>query len=281
MRKVMTAAALFGAMLGVTGVAVAADMPDLPLLRGSFPEGIVSGPRPIWQGYYIGGQVGYGASDENFKDATRTQLGNLLANTNIENEFQVSTWPQLGKASARNSAFGGFAGYNSQWEDVVIGVELNYMHGKGGGSDSTTIARNINTADSYLTSVAVNTNAAINITDYGTLRGRAGYMIGSFLPYMFGGFAMGRADIVRQSSVTVSGLYLGTVPNTPPAYGPVTLSANDRQNGHFLYGYSAGVGVDVNLIGGLFARAEYEYIRFTSTIDTNVSTVRAGLGYKF
>ena len=29
----------------------------------------------------------------------------------------------------QSSGFGGFVGYNSQWDDVVIGVELNYTHG--------------------------------------------------------------------------------------------------------------------------------------------------------
>jgi len=28
-------------------------------------------------------------------------------------------------------------------------------------------------------------------------------------------------------------------------------------------------------------RAEWEYLRFTTTVDTNINTVRAGLGYKF
>jgi len=28
-------------------------------------------------------------------------------------------------------------------------------------------------------------------------------------------------------------------------------------------------------------RAEWEYVRFTSAVDTSVNTVRAGLGYKF
>ncbi len=35
------------------------------------------------------------------------------------------------------------------------------------------------------------------------------------------------------------------------------------------------------LYGGLFARAEWEYVRFTGPIDTNINTVRGGLGYKF
>jgi opacity protein-like surface antigen len=39
--------------------------------------------------------------------------------------------------------------------------------------------------------------------------------------------------------------------------------------------------VDINLIQGLFMRAEWEYVRFTTKIDTNINTVRAGLGYKF
>ena len=45
--------------------------------------------------------------------------------------------------------------------------------------------------------------------------------------------------------------------------------------------YSGGLGVDINLIGGLFMRAEWEYARFTSSVDTSINNVRAGLGYKF
>ena len=35
------------------------------------------------------------------------------------------------------------------------------------------------------------------------------------------------------------------------------------------------------LYRGLFVRAEWEYLKFAAPIDTSVSTVRAGLGYKF
>jgi outer membrane immunogenic protein len=48
-----------------------------------------------------------------------------------------------------------------------------------------------------------------------------------------------------------------------------------------VYGYSAGLGVDINLIAGLFMRAEWEYIRFTNSVDTSINTGRVGLGYKF
>jgi opacity protein-like surface antigen len=59
------------------------------------------------------------------------------------------------------------------------------------------------------------------------------------------------------------------------------LGAADVTNSRLIYGYSAGVGIDINLIGGLFMRAEWEYLRFTAQVDTTINTVRAGLGYKF
>jgi opacity protein-like surface antigen len=120
-----------------------------------------------------------------------------------------------------------------------------------------------------------------------TFRARAGYVYGSFLPYLFGGVALGNADITR--SVTVHDNYAPTFAgavgsctsqSAPPPYC-VTLNSTQAQHNHLIYGYSAGLGVDANLIGGLFLRAEWEYVRFTSAVDTSINTVRAGLGYKF
>src|SRR5712691_13529837 len=56
MRRVLLAAAMLGAAAG----AQAADMPDLPILRGAFTEGPTAAPVN-WQGYYIGGQGSYGS----------------------------------------------------------------------------------------------------------------------------------------------------------------------------------------------------------------------------
>ena len=120
-------------------------------------------------------------------------------------------------------------------------------------------------------------SASIAISDLGTFRARAGYAVGSFLPYLFGGVALGQADIVRTTHIFGSQFKSIATPTTTV----FDVSATDGQFGHLIYGYSAGLGVDVMLTAGLFLRTEWEYLRFTSSIDTNVNTVRVGLGYKF
>jgi opacity protein-like surface antigen len=274
MRRFLLAAVMFA----VAQNAQAADMPDLPILRGGFTEG--PAPRVIWQGYYIGGQGGYGSSDETFNGSTRTMIAALLADTTIESQMGVSQWNLgLGKVSARTSAFGGFVGYNSQWDDVVLGVEASYMHGSFGGTSTASreLVSGAALSDSFFHDVKATSSAAISISDMATFRGRAGYAYGCFLPYMFAGLALGNADITRTATVQDSVSVAALGPFIPLA----PLTATEGVHNHLIYGYSAGLGVDVNLVAGLFMRAEWEYIRFTSSVDTSINTVRAGLGYKF
>jgi outer membrane immunogenic protein len=54
MRRFLLVALVCGAVTG----AQAADMPDLPFLRGSFTDGL-STARVNWQGFYVGGQASY------------------------------------------------------------------------------------------------------------------------------------------------------------------------------------------------------------------------------
>jgi outer membrane immunogenic protein len=275
MRRFLLAAVIFGAVSG----AQAADMPDLPILRGAFTDGL-SSSRVNWQGGYIGGQAGYGSSDENFNGSTANMTQALLADTLIESAMQVSQWNLgLGKNSARSSGYGAFGGYNWQWDDVVLGLEASYLHGTFGGSATATEARSSLTAlsDGFFHDVTATSQAAISISDMATFRGRAAYAIGCFLPYAFGGFALGNADITR--SITVQDVVRLTQFSPGTALTP--LSATNAVHNHLIYGYTAGLGVDINLVGGLFMRAEWEYIRFTSVVDTNINTVRAGLGYRF
>jgi outer membrane immunogenic protein len=269
---------LVAVMCGATSVAQAADMPDLPFLRGSFTEGL-SSSTVNWQGGYIGGHAAYGTSNMNFTDSTRTVAARLLDGTEMEQVQRISEWPIMGKVSAHGEGFGGFVGYNSQWTDVVVGVELNYTHGKFGGSQTGSMSRIFTLPSGYTDSVTYEGTARINIKDMATLRVRGGYAYGSFLPYMFAGIALGQADIIRTARV------FGTQVNPAAAPGfqniPFDVSATDAQYSHLIYGYSFGLGTEVMLISGLFLRAEWEYVRFATSVDTSINTVRAGLGYKF
>jgi opacity protein-like surface antigen len=266
-------------MVGAVSAAQAADLPDLPILRGALSDDGLSNSRVNWEGYYIGAQGGYGWSNMNFKGSTQTVAAHLMSGLEMEQQQQISSWPIMGKVSVHGSGYGAFAGYNAQWEDVVLGVEASYMHGSFGGSQTDSMSRFFTLSSGYTDGVTYEGTSQIAISDMATLRGRAGYAVGSFLPYAFFGLALGEADIVRSAHV------YGSQVNPNAAVGfqnvPFDLSATDGQYKHLIYGYSAGLGVDINLIGGLFARAEYEYIRFTSTVDTSINTARVGLGYKF
>jgi outer membrane immunogenic protein len=260
MRRLLLAAAMFGAVQG----AHAADMPDLPILRGAVTEGLTTA-RVNWQGFYVGGQGGYGTANMNLAGAANNAINVIQPLTGLASD----QYPTLGKVTPTGPAFGGFAGYNWQFEDVVLGIDASYLHGNfkgtsGGGTLALGNGTRFFSTDS----------ASVNMQDFGSLRGRAGYMVGNFLPYATVGMAMGNAEIT--GNATVFDLL-------SPALATTTVK-QDR----FMYGYSAGFGVDVMLIGCLFLRAEYEYQRLmtavnntTPTVDIGMNTFRAGLGYKF
>lgn len=272
MRSLLVAAVV----LSAAASAHAADMPDV--LRGGFTDGL-STTSVYWQGFYAGAQGGYGSSDENFS-GSNTNMINALIDHNVIQEMGVAQWNLgFGKQSSRSSAFGAFGGYNAQWDDVVLGLEASYMHGSFGGSSSASkgLVSGSALSDGFFHEVNVTSSSSISITDMATFRGRAAYAWGCFLPYAFGGFALANANITRSVLIT-DGVSLAPLgPFTPLA----PLSATDAVHNHLIYGYTGGLGVDVHLVGGLFMRAEWEYVRFTTTVDTSINTVRAGLGYKF
>ena len=272
MRRFLLVAVMCGAVTG----AQAADMPDLPFLRGSYTEGLSRG-SVNWAGFYVGGQVSKGAADMDFTNSTRDLMTQLVNNSGLDTTFNVTQWPLLGKAhAASNVGYGAFAGYNLQWSDALIGVELNYTHGLFASSSTGTQTRQI-TSGAVTTVVTAIANGSMRVTDFGSLRVRGGYSAGNFLPYAFVGVGLGQADINRSAEIVVR----YDSPGVPSTYATPRMLLTDNANSHFVTGFAAGLGVDVMLYAGLFMRAEWEYLRFTSTVDTSVNTVRAGLGYKF
>jgi outer membrane immunogenic protein len=258
MRRFVLAAMMFGAVSG----AHAADMPDFPALRGGFTDG-ASAPPVNWRGFYIGGQAAFGSITS---DRNSSTYNTVLESTFVPPAGLTYNWAALGQAHGNGVGYGGFAGYNWQWDDVLIGLEGNYLHT---GLSAFTTATGVTFAGTPLAvSTTTNSSARVNLTDFGSARLRAGYLMGCFLPYAFVGTGFGSQTVVSNISAT---------PGPDPLFGPVSSNTKTR----LVYGYSAGVGVDVMLVGGLFMRAEYEYQRVTSTIESNINSARLGIGYKF
>jgi opacity protein-like surface antigen len=254
MRRFLLAAVMFGAVTG----AQAADMPDF--LRGTLPDG--PAPTVNWQGFYLGGQGSWGGSNMNFSRGNDGLATGLLAYSQLGSINEV---PGLEKSSSTSGGFGAFVGYNWQWSDAVIGIEGSYLHQDLVGSSNPMPFRYLD--NHGVPQIQSTSTATTEMKDFGSLRLRGGYAIGSFLPYAFAGVAGGRADIYRSVSM------LGD-------FEPL-VTATSSQKDHFVYGYSLGGGVDVMLCAGLFMRLEYEYQRFATSTDININTVHAGLGYKF
>jgi len=264
-------------MCGVAAGAQAADLSDLPILRGAFADGLTGG-RVNWSGVYAGGQITHGGADMDFKNSGQDLLAKLLNNIDVEAQFNISKWPVGERTHMQSSGFGAFAGYNFQWTDALIGVELNYTHGEFFGQSKGSQGRSFQFPTDYITTVNVSSSSSMRMTDFGSLRLRGGYAVGSFLPYGFVGVAMGQADINRRADADLFYLYVGTqgLPNLSSS-GFLT----DNANKHFVTGFATGLGLDWMVCANIFLRAEWEYLRFTSTVDTSVNTVRVGAGYKF
>lgn len=273
--------------------AQAADLPDLsdlPVLRGGITE--LSHSTVNWQGAYVGGHVGYSSGTQDFSGATKSLNDFVFRNTNLQDIG--SNVSLLGKAHPSGTSFGGFVGWNSQWDDVVLGIEANYSrlsgfsgasHASYGPVDTGKSCGTVSASDVCTQILSLDGSASAKVTDVLTLRGRAGWAIDNFMPYMFGGLALGRADIYRSVTPTVEAKHVSSNNSFNTFRVPLTQfqTASDGGDGTFMYGYTAGIGLEAMLIGGLFARAEYEYVKFTKIkdIDIQINTVRAGLGYKF
>jgi outer membrane immunogenic protein len=262
--------------------AVAAD-PGYPVLRGSNTYEIGPPSYRDWSGFYAGGHVGYANTAVNFTEGVGAQVANILRFTTIQNEFQPSNWASLPKQNVIEPTFGAFIGYNVQFEDTIVGVEANYNRTSVKTSAADTITRVVDTSDGYRNTVTVAGKGTVHLTDYGTLRARAGWIYNGFVPYGFGGVAIGRAEVQRSASVTVIATDADPLnPPVLPAYN-FFASLSETKNNAYAWGWTLGAGVDWAVFGNVFLRGEFEYVSFPNikNVTIAVSTVRVGAGVKF
>jgi opacity protein-like surface antigen len=166
------------AVLIGSGAARAADMPDYydppptgrPAGPPSFSSRFVGEQGVRWEGIIAGATAGY-----------------LNLNSNFDEGSDVT--------STSGHEFGGFFGYNADWDGLILGAEAAYNR------------------PAALTGGSQNGSKTITLTDEVTARARAGYPIGLFLPYGFIGGALARANYTTltasQSNVFAYGVAAG------------------------------------------------------------------------
>jgi outer membrane immunogenic protein len=140
--------------------------------------------------------------------------------------------------------------------------------------------------------VSINANGHLDLTDYASVRGRAGYVVGNLLPYGFMGFVVGRASysVAAATDVTQSTSKTSTPDYSCAGTGGATPTCQDfpffnsvAQNNALLYGFSVGGGLDWAVTQNVFLRGEFEFVQFAPISNISVALIsgRVGGGFKF
>jgi len=227
MRRLLLA--LVGLLSVVGGVSAADAAP-----RTVEPVAPVSDPFN-WTGFYIGAEAGYG-----FGGAV-THQERFAVGTASSGEFDLS-----------GGLVGATAGYNYQFNKIVLGAEADFAWSDIKGVTLELCAGPCST----------------EVRSFGTARARIGYAWDRFLPYVTGGVAFGN----------VEGGFDG------PVLPPITGS-------DFRTGWTIGGGVEMALWQRWSAKVEYlyydlgrfDYGAISGTLSTNANgnIVRVGLNYRF
>lgn len=208
--------------------------------NGFAADAVVNEPPAafVWTGGYLGLQAGYA-------------WGKTHATYDNGDHSDPDT----------NGFIGGvYGGYNYQMSNnVVVGLDadLTYSNAKGGAGYFSNVGFPFGT----------NFQSDLDLKWSGAVRGRLGYAVDRFLPYIAGGVAVG--------SVKYQGLNNG-VPF-------------DNGGTRTHVGWTLGVGAEYAFTDKWLGRAEYRYTDFgserisDSEIDVKMHTndVRLGLAYKF
>jgi outer membrane immunogenic protein len=266
------------------GSSAPAAADDFEILRGSETVGPATFTR--WAGFYAGGQIGYSTMHGDFSTATQSLVAYALRNSALEADAAPSQWQVLGATYNTAVSYGAFAGYNTQWQDLILGIEANYnraaltLH-----APSSPITRTTSDGAGNAYSVNLSGSGSLMANDFGTLRLRAGWVAGNFLPYGFVGFALGAANTSIAATVSgeeyTSGV-VGACSSTAPC-SAFAFSNSYSANSQLLYGFTIGAGVDVALTPNIFLRAEFEWDQFNPPPGflATIMTGRVGAGFKF
>lgn len=213
--------------LGSIGTAQAADM------------AVKAAPPPVvavynWTGFYVGGNVGGGWSNTNFSGVPITGDHFLLPTSSFS----------TGNGGSGNVVGGIQAGFNWQWNQLVLGIE-----GTWSGSDVR------NTTGLLADPVFAGENIRLNskIEQFATLVGRLGFApTNDWLIYGKGGYATAR------------------ISTNPQDFFPLPATLQHFSSGAAWHdGWTAGVGVEYKWAQHWVFGLEYDYYSFNTKNHAN------------
>ncbi|MCZ8186440.1 MAG: outer membrane beta-barrel protein [Beijerinckiaceae bacterium] len=267
-----------GMALAAAVVTLAASSPASALdwLRGSF-----SGQHQVdWSGVYGGVHAGITSGQTDPRPLAPSLAQNALPNSSITDLLEQTIF--FKETNKQGMSYGGFIGMNWQWDDVVLGWEADYSRSNIKSNTTTGpngLMRTQGSDEWQLTSTSTSRG---EIKDWGTIRGRVGYAMGIFMPYLTAGVAIGNLN----SRASTSGSWERYDVSTPPAR-PLVGSANFAGvvgRSGVTYGGAVGAGVDMQFLPNTFLRGEWQYIQFASgglRPNVSINTARVAGGVKF
>jgi outer membrane immunogenic protein len=262
-------------------------------------------PRPIavplysWAGFYAGANGGYGWG----RDGTVTPhaagfvTGPLLVDTSAELTANVASLSPLG--GNPKGALGGLqAGYNCQFNHVVVGFEADYSWSHIDGSQSAFLIAPVvvPALGGNVANISTAITASQALKSFGTLRGRFGTAFDRTLLYLTGGIAYGQAS----SSLGIAQTHTLLISGTPDTFFPSIQSGFQTR-----VGWTIGGGGEWAFANNWSVKAEYLYydlgtlsyaqtpitgivnsapllgVRLGPTTEFRGSIARVGLNYKF
>lgn len=274
--RTLSTATLLASLSAFAPAALAADF-SLGPLRGTQYGGSM-GQTHIWEGGYFGAFAGVTNGETIFRNGLRDQIRHEQRRSVFENNVPTADWLSLPNANGRATTFGFFAGLNYQYDEAVLGFEVDFtrVHLTMKGEDSlrrVVPLDGLNDSSGSLAgqsrAMTVSGSSSVRLKNLATLRARAGYTMGSFMPFVTAGVAMTDYTVNHSAFRTIEGL--GTV--------QIANSSKSRIG----LGLAAGLGVDVAVTENAFVRAEWQYAVFPSLdgVRVNVNNIRAAAGVKF
>lgn len=233
-------------------------------------------PAPTWTGFYLGGEFGAGWGDRavNFSPNDPASASLFSGTSGFAGQQPLATSQRL----SRSGPVGGVEiGYNWQaGANWLVGLEADFslsgISGQASGPTSNLLGG--------VGPITQSTNAKQSTDWYGTVRGRAGFLVTpNLLLFATGGFAYGRVADSANYLTSFPGIVISNVPAGGFGFSCTSnVTCFAGSSSAVRTGFTAGGGAEWLLDQHWSAKIEYQFV------DLGTQTVRvtalsaAGIG---